>query len=177
MKTIVFKYGIIGGLILVTMIITMMLMLGDSTDFEQGEAYGYIFIIAAFSTIFLGIREYRDKISGGSITFNKGFRIGILITVIASLCYTAGWMIYFNFVDDSFIRKYTAYYIEKVQSSGRPAAEIETEIAAFKKNMAEYDNPFVMALYTFLEVFPIGLIITILCSLLMRRNAAANPAT
>jgi hypothetical protein len=174
MNKIVLKYGLISGLILVAMVATIMTIAGDSIDFERGEIYGYIFIIAAFSMIFLAIREYRDKLSGGIINFNKGFRIGILITLIASVFYMIAWMVYFNFIDDSFIEKYTAYYIEKVKTSGKPQVEIEKEISAFNRDMANYNNPFVMALFAFLEVFPVGLIISVLCAFLMRRNPVKN---
>ncbi len=173
MKKVILKYGLISGSILVAMIYTMMAMMGDTSDFEKGEIFGYLFSIAAFSMIFLGIREYRDKISGGVITFNKGFRVGILITLIASTCYVTGWMIYFNFIDNSFIVKYSTYYIGKIQSSGKPPGEIENEIAAFEENMENYKHPAIMAMYTLLEVFPIGLVVTILCSFLMRRKPVA----
>lgn len=169
MKNVVIKYGLIAGIILVLMIATMMAMMGDSNDFEKGELFGYLFSIAAYAMIFLGIREYRDKHSGGSITFNQGFRTGILITLIASLFYVAGWMLYFNFIDDTFIEKYTSYFLEKLNASGKTPAEIENEKVSFLKNMENYKNPLVMAMYTMLEIFPIGLVVTILCSFLMRR--------
>jgi len=170
MKQIVLKFGLISGLILVAMTYTMMAMLGDGNDFEKGETYGYLFSIFAYSMIFFGIRSYRDKISGGFINFNMGFRVGILITLIAAALYTIGWMIYFNFIDDSFIEKYSFYYIDKVSASGKPAEEIKAELRKFKANMADYRNPWVMAMYTFLEVFPIGLVVTILCAFLMRKT-------
>jgi len=175
MKRIVLKFGVIAGLILSGMVFTMTALLGDGSDFEKGEAYGYLFSIAAFSMIFLGIRAYRDKELGGTINFNKGFRIGILITLIASVMYTISWMLYFNFIDDSFIEKYTSYYIEKLNASGKPQAEINAEIEKFNSNMENYKNPAVMSLFTFLEVFPIGLVISILCALLMKRGNASQP--
>jgi Protein of unknown function (DUF4199) len=177
LKKIVLKYGLIAGIILAGMIFTMMAVMGDTADFEKGESFGYLFMVGAFSMIFLGIREYRDKISDGTINFNHGFRVGILITLIASACYVAGWMIYFNFIDHSFVEKYTIYFTEKIKSSGKTPDEIEKEIRSFKTNMVNYKNPFVMAMYTLLEVFPIGLIITILCSFLMSRLKKSVPAT
>lgn len=175
MKNIVIKYGFISGAILVGMVCTMMVMMSDTTHFEKGESFGYLFMIGAFSMIFFGIREYRDKITGGLISFNKAFRVGILIALIASVLYVTGWMIYFNFIDTTFVEKYTTYFTEKIQASDKPQTEIDKEISAFKINMANYKNPFVMIMYTFLEVFPIGLIITVLCAMLMRKRSAQVP--
>lgn len=177
MRPIVLKYGFISGIIFIAMIFTMMALVGNSTDFEKGEKYGYLFMIPAYSMIFLGIRNYRDKKSGGAINFNQGFRVGILITWIASLCYAAGWLIYFNFIDHSFVERYTVYYSDKLSHSAKTAEEIAKEIAAFKESMHNYKNPFIMAMYTLLEVFPVGLIISILCAMLMRRKPAVKPVT
>jgi len=174
MQTIVVKFGLIAGLILAAMVFTVGAIVGDSTDFDKGETLGYIFRAAAFSTIFFGIRELRDKISSGTISFNKAFRTGIIITVIGSACYVIAWLIFLNFIDNTFIERYSVYFMEKVKASGRTPAEIELEIKSFNENMNSYKNPLVMAMFTFLEVFPIGLMISILCSALMKRKQVEN---
>ena len=170
MRKVVITYGLLAGAILAGMIFLMMAIVGDSSDFEKGESIGYISMVVAFSMIFFGIRSYRDKNLGGLITFNIAFRVAILITVIASACYVIGWMTYFNYVDNTFIERYTEFYTEKVNASGKTPAEIKTELDAFHENMTSYKNPLVMSLFTFLEVFPIGLVISILCAMLMRKS-------
>lgn len=127
-------------------------------------------MVVSFSMIFFGIRSHRDKNLGGIISFNIAFRVAILITLIASACYVAGWMVYFNFIDNSFIEKYTAYYTQKMNSSGNTAEEIKKEIDAFNENMSNYKKPWVMSFFTFLEVFPIGLVISVLCAMLMKKS-------
>lgn len=170
MRKIVLVYGLICGAILASMIFVMMAYIGESVDFEKGEIIGNISMILGFSMVFLGIRKHRDTISGGYISFNTAFRTGILITLIGCICYVGGWLIYFNFIDSSFIEKYSAFFINKINASGKSAADIQNEIAAFKQHMVNYNNPGVMSLYTFLEVFPMGLIITIICSFMMKRS-------
>ncbi len=173
MKKTVLIHGFIAGAILIVMIYFMLWLVGDTNNFDKGESIGYISMVMAFSMVFFGIRSYRDKHLGGSITFNKAFRVGILISLIASLCYVAGWMYYFNFVENHFIENYTSFYVNKLNASGKTAVEIKTEIDAFTTNMKNYKDPAVMSLFTFLEVFPIGLIISVLCALLMRRKPTA----
>jgi hypothetical protein len=170
MKQIVIKYGIIAGLILSAMIFTIGAVIGQTTNFEKGEIYGYMFMVAAFSTIFFGIRDLRDKIQDGEINFNKAFRTGLIITIIGSVFYVIAWMIYFNLIDNTFVERYTEYYIGKVNASGQTPDQIAKEIQSFKENMKNYNNPLVMALFTFLEVFPIGLSVSILCAFIMKRK-------
>ena len=171
MRNIVLFYGLAAGFILTAMIFVMLAIVGDTTNFDKAEAIGYVSMVLAFSMIFFGIRSYRDKHLGGLISFNIAFRVGILITLIACICYVAGWLYYFNFVDNSFNERYSEFFINKLNESGKSAEDIKNEIASFHKNMENYNNPGVMALYTFLEVFPIGLIISVLCGLLMRKKA------
>lgn len=170
MKKIILGYGIAAGLILAAMIYIMMALVGNTSDFDKWESVGFISMAFAFSMVFFAIRRYRDKIGGGIITFNQGFRIGLPVTIIASALYVAGWMIYFNYVDHTFIERYTVFFERKLNESGKSPDEIKTELNAFKANMANYNNPWVMSLSTFLEVFPIGLVVTVLCAFLMRRK-------
>jgi hypothetical protein len=171
MYPIAFKYGLIAGLILTGMVVTMMLMIGETSNFERGESVRYLFIVSAFSMIYLGIRQYRDKKLGGTISFNIAFRTGLLITIIASTCYAIAWLVYFNFIDESFTERYTTFMIDKIKTGDKTPEEIENEIKLFTVNMADYKKPGVMGLYTFLEIFPIGLVISILCGMLMKRKS------
>ena len=170
MKKTAITYGLLAGIILVAMFYLTMPP-GREIDFERGEIIGYTTMIIALSMIFWAIRSYRNRNLGGSITFGTGFRVGILVTLVASMLYVAGWLFYFNFVDDSFVEQYTEYYIEKLEQSDKSPQEIETQKTEFLKSMELYqDNIFIMILYTFIEIFPLGLIITIIAALILRRR-------
>ena len=58
-------------------------------------------MLVAFSLIFVGIKKYRDQHGEGYISFGKGFKIGLLITLIASTIYVITWLIdYYYFMPD-----------------------------------------------------------------------------
>lgn len=175
MRKIVIVYGLIAGTILAGMVFLMIAVVGDSSDFEKGQSLGYISRALGFSMIFFGIRSHRDKNLHGVITFNLAFRTGILITLIASVLYSIAWLINLNYVDTNFIERYTDYFAQQIQLSGKSESDIKLELEAFHENMKNYSNPAVMALFTFLEVFPMGLIITILCSMLMKKSLPSPP--
>jgi hypothetical protein len=66
---------------------------------------GYASMLIAFSLVFVGIRNYRDKFNEGVISFGKAFKIGIMIVLIASTMYVVAWLIdYFFFIPDFFNR-------------------------------------------------------------------------
>ena len=86
--------------------------------------------------------------------------------------------IYFRFMPHS-MDSYWAAQIAKVQSSGLSPATIATQVAAIQRTQQLYQNPLVNMAYTFIEPFPVGLLITLLSALILRKRAkvpAAAPA-
>src|SRR5579864_9814315 len=75
----------------------------------KAEILGYTVIVLSALLIFFGVRSYRQNVSGGRLTFGRGFAVGILITLISSFCYVATWeVLYFKFMPD-FADKYAAH--------------------------------------------------------------------
>lgn len=168
MKKIIITYGIIAGLIVSSMLVIS--FSGSTIDFANGEIFGYAFMIIAFSTIFAGIKVVRDKINNGTITFKNAFLTGLYITLIASVIYVISWMIISNTIASDFSDNYTAYAIEKAQNSGLSAVELEKRIAKIESSAEMYKNPFFKTIITFMEIFPVGLIITLLSAFILKRN-------
>ena len=119
---------------------------------------------------FVGIRSYRENVGGGTITFGRAFAVGILITLISCICYVAGWeILYYNFMPD-FADKYAAYMMAKAKAAGASAAAIQAQMDEVKKLKHIMDNPFLNAAATFIEPFPVGLIITLISALILRKR-------
>lgn len=173
MKTSVIKFGVISGVIFTAMVILMVILEGGTGNFEAGQGLNYLFMVAGYSMVFFGIREYRDKKLNGIISFNAAFRTGLLIVIIAALLYTITWVVYQHYVDKEFTDRYTEFVIDKIKSGNKSQEQIEAEIETFTKNMKEYNSPFTRGIYTFLEIFPLGLLISVLCALLMRKKVSA----
>lgn len=172
MKRIVLIFGILSGTILLGIMLPF--SLSGATDFDNAELIGYTSMFFAFLLVFFGIRSYRENEAGGTITFGKAVQVGTLITLLACAMFVVAWEIYhFNFAPD-FFEKYAAHVIEKQQVAGASAAEI----AITRKKMSDfgklYANPFFNVGITFMEVFPIGLIVTLISAAILRRNAPAN---
>lgn len=162
MKRTVLTFGLISGLISsALMFLTVPLMKRGTVNFDNGAVVGYTAIVLSFLLVFFGIRSYRES-HGGTITFGRAFAVGILITVISCVFYVASWeVIYFNFMPD-FAERYSAHAAAKMRKEGAS----EAAIAAKKKQMEQlepiYDNPLTNAAVTFIEPFPIGLIMTLI---------------
>jgi hypothetical protein len=175
MRKIVLTFGLIAGAILsVMMLITLPFQ--EKIGFDNGAVVGYTSMVLAFLMVYFGVRSYRDNFAGGSVTFGRAFAGGLMITILASVCYVATWeFIYYRLAPD-FGDKYAAYTIDKAKKSGATDAQI----AAQTKQMAEfkemYKNPFVNIALTFLEPLPVGLVMTLVAAgVLSRKRRSRNP--
>lgn len=106
MKRIIWVYGIIAGLIVGGWLFVATAIIGHES-IENGMFLGYASMVLAFSMIFVAVKTYRDKHLDGTISFGKAFRIGLLITLIASTIYVLTWEISFHYFVPDYMEKYT----------------------------------------------------------------------
>jgi hypothetical protein len=169
MKKTVLTFGLISGAIMALMMFATLPFV-DRIGFDKGAIVGYTTMVLSFLLVFFGIRSYRENVGGGTITFGRAFAIGILITLISCICYVVAWeILYFKFMPD-FMAKYAAYAVEKAKASGASAEAIQAQVQEMKKFKEMYDNPFFNAAITFTEPFPVGLIITLISALILRKK-------
>ncbi|MBL0171339.1 MAG: DUF4199 domain-containing protein [Gemmatimonadaceae bacterium] len=169
MKKTVWTYGLIaGGIFAVLMLTTAVFQ--DRIGFEAGEILGFTTMIAAFLMVFFGIRSYRDQVLDGTIAFGRAFKVGLLITLIACVCYVATWeVVYYNFMPD-FAEKYAAQVVDKAKASGKSDAEIAEQTRKMETFKEQYKNPLVNISYTFVEVFPVGLVVVLVSAGILSRR-------
>ena len=175
MKKTILTFGLISGVISSLMMIATV-PFADRIGFGHSYVVGYTTIVLSLLLVFFGVRSYRDNVGKGQITFGKAFLVGLAITVISCLFYVATWeIIYFNFMPD-FMDKYGAHVIQKMQASGATAAAIQQQTEHIDKLKVLYKNPFFNMAMTFIEPFPVGLVITLFSAAVLRKKAPSQPA-
>jgi hypothetical protein len=174
MKKTILTFGLISGAIS-SLVLVAIVPFRDRIGFERGPVIGYTSIVLSFLLVFFGIRSYRDNIGNGQITFLKAFTVGISITVISCVCYVVTWeIIYYNFLLD-FWDKYGGHLVEKLRASGASDAAVQARLQEVAKYKELYKNPLFNAVLTFIEPFPIGLVITLISALVLRRRPSSQP--
>ncbi|MDN3586306.1 DUF4199 domain-containing protein [Pedobacter aquatilis] len=167
MKKIVLVFGLISGVIVSSLMLVN--MINHDKNFESSMIIGYASMLLAFSFIFVGVKSFRDKHNEGIITFGKAFRIGLFITLIASTMYVVVWMFYYYLFIPDFMDKYTAQMLLEAKKNGATAAELavkSSEMAGYKEM---YKNPLYVVLLTYSEILPIGLIISLISALFLKK--------
>ena len=171
MKKNIIIYGIIAGIIVSTL---MLISANNITNFDISLFVGYASMIISFSLVFVGIRNYRDKYNNGVISFGKAFKIGIMIVLIASTIYVIVWLIaYFYFVPD-YLDKFAVKMLDKLKAGGASQIEIAKQTQEMASFAVKYKNPYFNAMMTYMEILPVGLIVTLISSLILKRKAAKN---
>ena len=176
MQKIVLTYGLIAGAILsVLMLATIPFM--DQIGFDKAMVIGYTTMVVAFLMVFFGIKSYRDNVAGGTVTFGRAFKVGILITLISSVCYMATWQVIYRKITPDFMEKYSAYAIEKERAAGGTEAEIEKTRAQMAEVAEMYKNPLVNIGFTLIEPLPVGLLFTLIAAGVFSRRRRELGAT
>lgn len=172
MKRVVLIFGLLSGAVSSAMMfLTLPLINRGVVNFENGEVIGYTSIFLSLLFVFFGIRSYREQ-HGGTITFLRGVGVGLLITLISCVFYVVAWeILYYNFMPD-FLDKYATAAVESLRAKGASAAAIvakEKEMVQMKTMLA---NPLINAAMTFLEPFPVGVLMTLVSAAILRRRSA-----
>lgn len=160
MRKFVLTYGLIAGAILsAMMLLTLPFM--DAIGFDYGMLVGYTTMVAAFLMVYFGVRAYRDGRPDGRLTFGQAFRVGLLITLVATACYVATWEIIYYKLAPDFGDKFATHTIEQARASGASEAEIAKRVQEVDEFRVQYQKPLVNIAYTFLEPLPVGLLFTL----------------
>src|SRR5258705_6597807 len=177
MKKNIIIYGLIAGVVVSTLMlfsVNSMSHREGNFDYDKSLLIGYASMLIAFSLVFVGIRNYRDKYNEGVISFGKAFKIGIMIVLIASTIYVVAWLIDYYFFIPDFLEKYSAHTLDKLKASGASQIEIDKQTKDMVNFGRMYQNPFFNAMMTYAEILPVGLIVTLISSLILKRKAAKN---
>lgn len=169
MKKIVLTFGLISGAISALLMLATVPFI-DQIGFDRGVIVGYTGMVLSFLLVFFGIRSYRENIGKGRISFGRALGVGLLIMLISCVCYVVTWeIVYFNFMPD-FGEKYANYAIEKARTSGASAEQISQQVEQMKQFKAMYDIPLFNVAFTFLEPLPVGLVMTLISALILRKR-------
>lgn len=175
MKSTVLRYGFYAMLAILVLSAIHFFLVFPNVSYEMAEVVGYLTMVLSMIFVFAGIRHYRDHVNGGTLSFGRGLKIGALIVLIPAVAFGLFDIFYTSILNPSWADEYIIYQIEKIKASA-PAGEAEEEIKKFQKNMDTFKNPFFQFLLMAATVYIIGLMVTIISSLALRRNKTVASA-
>ena len=168
MKRTIIKFGGYSCLLLIVLF-GISFLFEDAMDFSTSEIFGYATIVLSLSFVFFGIKSYRDKENNGVICFGKALKIGLLITLLASLTFGLINVIYTEVINPEFSTEYYKYSIEKIEKE-LPAEAYKVKVAELESQQELFGNPLFNFVLMSLTVLIIGLIISLISGLILQRK-------
>jgi hypothetical protein len=175
MTPIILRYGIIAGLIAAVPWLVYMLLLPADAREMGGLVQGYLLMLVALSMVFLGIKHHRDRVLGGVIKFGPASMLGLGISAVASVLYMLGWELSQSVSKFDFADFYARSMVDAARAKGASAEELARASAQAQDFLRSYANPFFRLPMTFLEMFPVGILASLISAGLLR-NARFLPA-
>lgn len=174
MIRVILIYGVAAGLIVtVPMLLHWLSLKPDDKPFMDGLVLGYLIMIVALTAVFLGIKRYRDKVLGGAIRFLPALGVGLAISAMASVFYVIGWEICMAYGSFDFMTFYSNSLIEEAR--GKDAAAMQEAVRQVESFKAMFANPGARMALVFMEIFPVGLVISLISAAVLR-NSRVLPA-
>jgi hypothetical protein len=176
-------FGVIAGLIAGGVLSAAVLGASGHGSFEHGMLFGYTTMLVALSFVFVGIKRHRDLDRGGVIGFLPAFGMGLGISVIAGVLYALSWEAALAITHVDFASSYAAFALEQERARGASAEALATLAAQLDEFKVQYANPLFRLPMTFVEIFPVGVLVSLVSAALLRnprflpaRAANATPA-
>lgn len=167
----ILSYGTLAGLIVGVSVFGLTVALnGHHPPSPYGMLLGYLTMLIALSAVFAGIKRYRDVDLGGVIKFWPAFALGLGISFIASVFYVVAWEATVAFTHMDFANSYSNFVIEEQKAkgvSGEALAKLTAEMEQFK---TEYANPLYRLPMVFTEIFPVGILVSLVSAGLLRSS-------
>jgi hypothetical protein len=132
-------------------------------------------MIVALTAVFLGVKAYRDKVLGGAVRFLPAFGVGLGISAVASIFYVLSWEICMAYSSFDFVAFYKTSMIEAAKAKGATPEQLQKAIADAESFAKMYANPLYRMPITFIEMFPVGLLISLISAAVLR-NSRVLPA-
>ena len=164
----ILSYGLVAGLIAGGLLSAITIGMANKPP-KHGLLFGYTTMLIALSAVFVGIKKHRDADLGGVIRFWPAFGMGVAMSFIAGILYVVSWETAVAVTHLDFANNYANMLIEQQKAKGVSAeelAKLSADMATFKM---QYANPLFRLPMVFIEIFPVGVLVSLVSAGLLRR--------
>ena len=165
MTRIILTYGLISGLVVIGAMIGTMVLNGGA---HSSVWLGYLIMLVALSAILVGVKQHRDQALGGVIRFRTALVLGLGIAAVASVTYALVWEVYLAATGYRFMDQYVDQMLQAKRAAGVTGAAYAKAVAELEALRQSYKSPLFRLPMTFVEIFPVGLLVALSGAVLLR---------
>jgi len=164
------SYGVLAGLIVGVPLFGLTVAMNGHPPTSYGAVIGYSIMLIALSTVFVAIKQHRDVDLGGVIRFWPALGLGLGISLVAGIFYVVAWEAALAVTHSDFAGTYANVLIEQQKAKGVTGEALAKFIAGMERFKAQYNNPLYRLPMTFAEIFPIGVLVSLVSAGLLRNS-------
>lgn len=169
MQRLILTYGLIAGVVVSIQLFLIVTLFGDNPPTGPiGMALGYLTMLIALSAVFVAIKRRRDHDLGGAIRFWPAFGLGVAVSAVAGVLYTLTWEGVLAIHDADYVNTMMAAEVERQRAAGASAADLAALKTQMEQFLPIYANPLFRLPITFSEIFPVGLLVSLVSAALLR---------
>ena len=143
---------------------------GHNPPTSWGAVLGYTIMLIALSTVFVAIKRRRDVDLGGVIRFWPAFGMGLGISLVAGILYVVAWEAALAVTHTDFAGTYANALIQQEKAKGVTGEALAKFIAGTEQFKTQYRNPVYRLPMTFAEIFPVGVLVSLVSAGLLRNS-------
>lgn len=163
-------FGTIAGVIVGVLLSAVTIGVNHNLPSPYGMLLGYTIMLVALSAVFVGIKRYRDEDRGGVVGFWAALGVGLGISLVAGIFYVLAWEAAQAVTHMDFATSYAKSMIAEERAKGVTGAALAKFIAEMQQFKAQYANPLYRLPMTFAEIFPVGVLVSLISAGLLRNS-------
>jgi Protein of unknown function (DUF4199) len=166
----ILTYGSIAGVIVGVPLFGLSVAMNGHPPIPYGLAIGYLTMLIALSAIFVAIKRRRDAELGGVIKFWPALGLGLGISVIAGIFYVLAWEAALAVTQMDFAGSYAKAVLAQQEARGASVQTLAKLAADMERFKVQYANPLYRLPMTFAEIFPVGVLVSLVSAGLLRNS-------
>jgi len=170
MLRMILSYGLRAGLIVGVPLSVLTIAMNGQAMLQFGMVIGYLLMLIALSTVFVAIKRRRDVDLGGVIRFWPAFGLGLGISLVAGIIYVVAWETAVAVTHSDFAGTYANALIDQEKAKGVTGEALAKFVAGMEQFKAQYRNPLYRLPMTFAEIFPVGVLVSLVSAGLLRNS-------
>lgn len=170
MLRMILAYGTIAGLVVGAVLSGIVIAMNGHQSMTWGMVIGYLTMLIGLSAVFVAIKRHRDVDLGGVIRFWPAFGLGLGISLVAGIFYALAWEFALAVTQMDFAGDYARFLIDEQRAKGVSGEELAKFTAEMDRFKVEYANPLYRLPMTFTEIFPVGVLVSLVSAGLLRNS-------
>jgi hypothetical protein len=156
------RHGFFLGLALVIMQTVFYL-----ADIKFDSGLGNISYLILIGGLFLSIRNYRDQLNNGTITYGKSVGYGVLVALMAGVISSVFVFVLYSFIDTNMIDKMLIEAEIAMEAQNLPPDQLEMAMDINRKML----TPISLSIMSIIGYGFMGLVFSLVLSVFMKKEA------